>query len=74
MSRTRMPDLSGEADKRIQMIDHGATFDLRYYTRYKGHDFDGWISTEGFRRAEADGVLSWDESGNPVIRPKEAAG
>ena len=38
------------------------------YTMYKGHAFDGWISNENFARAESDGVLSWDEHGNPVIK------
>ena len=49
-----------------------ASGDERYpqmycYTLYKGHKFDGWISTEKFQEAEADGALAWDANGNPII-------
>lgn len=38
------------------------------FTWYRGHKFADWITQEGFARAEADGVLSWDAEGNPIIR------
>lgn len=43
--------------------------ELVFFTRYKGHRFDGWISTASMQRAEADGVLAWDADGRPVIDP-----
>lgn len=55
------------SDYRIHMRKDGT---LVLYTHYKGHNFDGWISLENFSKAESQGVLSWDASGNPVIRPE----
>jgi hypothetical protein len=37
------------------------------FTWYKGHAWDGWIPNEAFRRAEEDGVLSWDSDGAPIL-------
>lgn len=37
------------------------------FTWYRGHAFEGWINEATLRRAEEDGVLSWDSEGNPVI-------
>jgi hypothetical protein len=50
----------------------GGGLDLEFYTRYKGRAFEGWYSTDALKRAEEDGVLSWDDNGNPVIDPGKA--
>lgn len=57
---------SRNSDYRIQW---GRNAEVILYTRYKGHNFAGWISIDGFERAEAQGVLTWDAQGNPVIDP-----
>lgn len=58
-------------DYRIRM---GKDAQVTLYTRYRGHNFEGWIPAENFDRAEADGVLSWDAGGNPVIDASKLPG
>ena len=41
------------------------------FTTYKGHNFEGWISQANMEKAESDGVLAWDASGQPVIDPSK---
>lgn len=62
MRSTRHPPLVHDYD--IRWKDDGTVL---LFSWYKGHAFEGWISQANFERAEADGVLSWDAEGNPII-------
>lgn len=71
--------------KRAAVVESSAPSEHRYdirwpdgadrpilFTRYRGHAFEGWISEEAFAKAEAEGLLRWDESGRPVVSDPEA--
>lgn len=69
MSKSKLDHRRGfgeSTDYDIRMRPDGT---VQLFTWYKNHAFDGWISNERFREAEADGVLSWDADGNPIIAP-----
>lgn len=38
------------------------------FTRYRGHNFEGWHTRETMEKLESMGVLSWDADGNPVVK------